>query len=675
MISFIGGLLGKLMSLIFNIIKDYGLSIIVFTLVTKVILLPLNLVTQKNSINMARLMPEENALKIKYIDDKDKLADEQLALYKRYNYKPILGMVPLLIQIPLVLGLVYVIYHPLSYVVQLEGGVISQLKDWMAALVPAEMLEENSYQPEIIRMIKQGALVPEGLRAAGGAIRGLNTDFLGIDLSLTPSFKDNYILLLIPLLSGLSAWLLCYVQNKINILQVSAGFWNKLITTVFLIAFSTYFAFLVPAGVGLYWIFGNLFSIPFMYLVNLIIPPQKYVDLSYIKLMNEQKAEKEKIHKKYVSRERADYKRFFSVKDMQLMIYSESNGFYKYFKGMIDYICENSDIQIHYVTSDPEDNIFNDPREQIHPYYVSSDKFLIPLFMKLDCDMCVMTMPDLEKYHIKRSRIRNDIEYVFVSHGMGSVALTFRKGALNYFDTVFCPGKDTIDEIRDTEELYGTPKKRLVETGYTLIDEMIEKYDSEEHPKNDPPRILIAPSWQPDNIIDLCVDELIDRLSETEYNIILRPHPQQVRHEPEKFKVMKEKYADRKNVEIQTDFSSNNPIMESDILITDWSDISWEFAFVTRHPVLFINTPMKVMNPEYDKIKTRPINITLREVIGRSIDPDKLEGVNDLVKYMLDNRESFEETITKTRSERIFNIGKSRILYGRYVIKTLESRK
>ena len=91
--------------------------------------------------------------------------------------------------------------------------------------------------------------------------------------------------------------------------------------------------------------------------------------------------------------------------------------------------------------------------------------------------------------------------------------------------------------------------------------------------------------------------------------------------------------------------------------------------------MLFINTPMKVMNPEYDKIKTRPINITLREVIGRSIDPDKLEGVNDLVKYMLDNRESFEETITKTRRERIFNIGKSRILYGRYVIKTLESRK
>ena len=391
--------------------------------------------------------------------------------------------------------------------------------------------------------------------------------------------------------------------------------------------------------------------------------------------MNEQKAEKDKIHKKYVSREKADYKRFFSVENMQLMVYSESNGFYKYFKGMIDYICDNSDIQIHYVTSDPNDNIFKDEREQIHSYYVSSDKYLIPLFMKLDCDMCVMTMPDLEKYHIKRSRVRNDIEYVFVSHGMGSTALTFRKGALDYFDTVFCPGQDTVDEIRDTEELYNTPKKRLVETGYTLIGEMIEKYDSEEHPKNDPPRILIAPSWQPDNIIDLCVDELIDKLSETDYEIILRPHPQQVRHEPEKFKVMKEKYADHKNINIQTDFSSNNPVMESDILITDWSDISWEFAFVTKHPVLFIDSPMKVMNQEYDRIKTKPINITLRNVIGRSVKPDDLSGVNDLIKYMLENREEFEKIIEKTRSERIFNIGKSKVLYGRYIIKRLESNK
>ena len=64
-ISFLGDILGKAMSFIFNIVGNYGLSIIIFTLLTKVLMFPLNMLTQKNSINMVRLMPEENAIKIK----------------------------------------------------------------------------------------------------------------------------------------------------------------------------------------------------------------------------------------------------------------------------------------------------------------------------------------------------------------------------------------------------------------------------------------------------------------------------------------------------------------------------------------------------------------------------------------------------------------------------------
>ena len=84
----LGTVLGWIMRGCFSITKNYGISIIVFTFITKIILFPLSILTQKNSIKMVRLMPEENALKIKYIDDKDKLADERLALYKKYKYNP-----------------------------------------------------------------------------------------------------------------------------------------------------------------------------------------------------------------------------------------------------------------------------------------------------------------------------------------------------------------------------------------------------------------------------------------------------------------------------------------------------------------------------------------------------------------------------------------------------------
>lgn len=674
LIDGIGKALGWLMTLCFSLTKNYGLSIILFTFLTKIILFPVNMLTQKNSINMVKLMPEENALKIKYIDDKDTLTDKRLELYKKYKYNPMLSTIPLLIQIPLVLGLVYVIYRPLSFLLGSDPQVISELTARLTELIGAENITD-AHEIEIINYIQNGLMSTEGLLAQDIAgINSLSMTFLGMDLSHTPSFTADRILLLIPLLSGLSAWLLCDVQNRINVLQVTQNKVTIVLTTLFMIAFSTYFAFLVPAGVGLYWIFGNLFAVPFMFLLNVVIPPKKYVDYSYLKKMNEQRIEKERIHKKYLSREKADYKSFFAVEKMQLMFYSEQSGFYKYFSGMIDYICEHSDITIHYVTSDPEDKIFSMDNPQIRPYYIASDKYIIPLFMKLDCDMCIMTMPDLEKYHIKRSRVRKNIEYIYVSHGMGSVALTLRKGALDWYDTVFCPGVDTYNEIRDAEELYNTPKKRLVETGYVLIDEMIEQYDKMPHAKNEIPKILIAPSWQPDNIIDLCLEQVLESLSQTDYEIIVRPHPQQVRHEPEKFDLLKEKFGDKDNITIQTDFSANSPVMEADVLITDWSDICWEFAFCTKRPILFINTPMKVMNPEYDKIKTPPINISLRNEIGKAIEPEEAGKVNEVVGNLLAEREAYREKITEVLNAHLYNLGKSKILSGKYIIKSLTKK-
>ena len=125
---------------------------------------------------------------------------------------------------------------------------------------------------------------------------------------------------------------------------------------------------------------------------------------------------------------------------------------------------------------------------------------------------------------------------------------------------------------------------------------------------------------------------------------------------------------DGSNVEIQTDFSANSPVLEADILITDWSDISFEYAFTTKRPVIFINTPMKVMNEDYKKIKTVPVNIAIRDKIGKSIDLDKLETINEIASDFIANRDKYKEQIEKVRSEEIYNIGKSRIMYGKYVI-------
>ena len=503
-------------------------------------------------------------------------------------------------------------------------------------------------------------------------IKNFNMDFCGIDLTVRPSIHSKLVFLIVPLLSALSTWAMCEIQNRINILQLYAGKWNKIGMTIFLIAFSTYFTFLVPAGVGVYWICGNLFAIPMMYLTNYILPPGKYVDLDYVRITKKTAEKKEKYQKQFEKMERKYYKAFLHTDNKKLVFYSEERGFYKYYAPIIDYIIEKSNTYIDYITSDPEDPILQTEEKQIRAYYVAQDKFLIPLFMRLDCAICIMTMPDLQKYHIKRSKVRNDIEYIYVTHGVGSNALTLRKGALDYYDTVFCVGIDTVIEIRQMEELYHTAKKTLVETGYVLLDQMIEDYQKRVHVENERKKILIAPSWQPDNIIDLCIEEILTQLKETNYEIIVRPHPQQVRHQKEKFDEMRKRYEEYDNIEIQTDFSSNFVVMDADVLITDWSDISFEYAFTTLKPVLFIDTPMKVMNPEYDRIAITPINFVLRNVIGKSISVDKCNNIIESVQTLLDEKYDYQEVIAKARAEHIFNVGKSKILSGKYILRQLK---
>ena len=83
-------------------------------------------------------------------------------------------------------------------------------------------------------------------------------------------------------------------------------------------------------------------------------------------------------------------------------------------------------------------------------------------------------------------------------------------------------------------KLYNLPEKKLVETGYILLDNMKRDYDSMEKKENEVKTVLIAPSWQKDNIMDSCLDELLDSILKKGYKVIVRPHPQYVRIYKEK---------------------------------------------------------------------------------------------------------------------------------------------
>ena len=373
-------------------------------------------------------------------------------------------------------------------------------------------------------------------------------------------------------------------------------------------------------------------------------------------------------------KEKQDYKKFFNVVNKHLVFYSESNGFYKYYKGMIEYILKNTNITIHYITSDYNDNIFNMEKENDHirAYYIE-DRKLITLMMKMDADVVVMTMPDLETYHIKRSYIRKDIEYIYIPHCMDSLNMTMRYKSTDYYDTVFVTDKSQRDEMEATNKAHNLSDRKIFNWGYSLLDEMIADYENTKA-NNKEKTVLIAPSWQKDNIIDLCLDEILSKLKGHDYKVVVRPHPQHVRHQKEKFEQLKDNYKDDDTVIIQTDFSSNNTVFNADLMITDWSGICYEYAFTTKKPVLFINSPMKVMNPNYKEIDVEPINIWCRNKIGKSLDLDELNGIDKVVEDMLKSSKEYKKRITDLTNEQVYNLGTSGEVGAEYIIKCVQEK-
>ena len=609
---------------------NWWADIVIFTLLTKILQFPVSLWCQVNSLKMVALMPESNRIKMNHYGDADAIGEETAALFKREHYHPLLSLVPLAIQIVILMCFVKVIY-----------GIGDRLT------VP------GAAKPLI-------ACVP---------------------------WTDGGISWLMPLLAGAAAWLLGYTQNIFNPLQHEQTRTQQLITNGISICISLFLGCFVAAGVGLYWAASNLFSILVQLGENICIPPKKYVN--YPELRQSQavlkKFEDELARQKVVSpedrrREKADYRRFFKVANKHVVFYAEGGGYYKYFQSIIEHLLAHSNLIIHYVTNDPRDAIFRHPQTvaespRIRAYFIGPTR-IIPLFMKMDADIVVMTTPDLNTFHIKRSYVRKDVEYVYVDHGPTSMHMCYRKGAFDHFDTILCNGSFQVTEHRATEKVYGLKPKKLVESGYPILDTLTvagKVFDAESKREK---LVLIGNSHQPDNIFDLCLDELMAELKKVEgLKIVLRPHPQYVRRNPAKMKAIENRYADDVRVIFETDFSKPSCLAQADVLITDWSGISYEFAYTTHCPTLFINTPMKVINPEWQKIGITPTDITFRERVGASVEVNALAAVSGMIEDMLKNRSKFAEKIEALFASEFYNVGHAGAAAGEYILDVLIARK
>ena len=366
-----------------------------------------------------------------------------------------------------------------------------------------------------------------------------------------------------------------------------------------------------------------------------------------------------------------------SDEDRSIVFYVENEHYTIYLKSLIETLVNEYGLKVSYVTSSKTDPLLKSTNKNISSFYIGDGVVRTKFFLNLKAKILIMTMPDLETFHIKKSKVY-PVHYVYLFHSMVSTHLIYRRSAFEHFDSIFCVGNYQLDEIRSTEKLYNLKPKNLIRYGYSHLDNLLEKYSKRILlPKNNENKlhILLAPSWSDDGLFENISEKVIDILLREGYKVTFRPHPMTQKKSKKKIDRMTEKFSKNESFLLEQNIFNFDSFLFSDIMITDWSGAALEFAFAFEKPVLFIDVPKKINNPEYEKIPQVPIEVSIREKIGKIILPTDLELIPNEIKMLYGQTKELRDKITKIRNELIFNVGESKKDGAEEIIKLLNERE
>ncbi|MBR5544479.1 MAG: YidC/Oxa1 family membrane protein insertase [Clostridia bacterium] len=275
---------GYLIGFFYEISDNYILSLLLMTLCVKLVLLPSSIKQQKGMVKTQRMQPKIRRIKEKYAGNQQKMNEAMNELYSKEGYSSMTGGCSgMLIQLPVMMGVYFVNYKVLDYVLKISDSSLEIIKNAVRAL-PEEVIGKVSnleYQIELLAIQHFDKLDLSGVSAAEiSKIENFIENFrlFGVDLSRTPDTKMGWDLLwLIPILTGLTSlamgiytWLRQKKTNPEMANNPSMGCMSLMTP-----AMSIYFSFLFPASVGVYIILSSFFSFIQMLIMNKVFSPKK----------------------------------------------------------------------------------------------------------------------------------------------------------------------------------------------------------------------------------------------------------------------------------------------------------------------------------------------------------------------------------------------------------------
>ena len=325
----------------------------------------------------------------------------------------------------------------------------------------------------------------------------------------------------------------------------------------------------------------------------------------------------------------------------QYVIYNEGLQYWNVFKPVCDEF-EKRKIELTYYTSAEKDPCFEQNYKFVKPEFIGEGNMAFVKLNMLSAGVVLMTTPGLQVYQLKRSKKVK--HYAHVLHA-ASDATMYRLFGIDYFDSILLSGDYQKNDIITLEKQRDIKSKELVTVGCPYLDTLNDKIQSMQKEESHNFTVLVSPSWGKSSLLTKYGEKLLDPLVKTNWNIIIRPHPQSKKSEPEILKRLEEMYKNCTNVSWDYERDNIYSMKKSDIMISDFSGIIYDYTFLCDKPVIYVNANLDLRPYDaYDIDGGKNIwqFKTLKE-IGIELDDNNFENIESIIKNATDSADLAEK--------------------------------
>ena len=368
------------------------------------------------------------------------------------------------------------------------------------------------------------------------------------------------------------------------------------------------------------------------------------------------------------------YRRFQNLppSERNIVFYSETHQDWHHLQPLIEFLIERLSRTVCHITSEHAAPMPSGPRAGLHVFRIRPGAVCIWLFQAIKADVMVLTMLDLQNFQLKRSV--HPVRYAYVFHSMGSTHMVDHENSYDHYDTLLCTGPHHVAEIRRREHLKGLPPKHLFAYGYPRLERLVALAASHPRKASNTTTALLAPTWGEHSILHVCGESLIATLLEAGIHVILRPHYQTARLAPRLVQSLVSRFGGDPRFRHVDRMEESESLLESDLLVCDWSAMAIEYALGLGKPVLFVDVPPRVRNPTYTELGLEPMELRIRRELGTVLPLDRLTEAPQHVAELLRGAAAFRVRSALLREEWVFNFGHSVELGAREIARMADER-